>query len=87
MVRNVTSSRTVVTKTTVSRTTDDGGTVTETSTDIQHMNTGQVRLSGSENLVPADGVQGKRAPRFSVSDVCYLLRLQKQKRTHHIFCN
>lgn len=57
VVRNVTSSRTVVTKTTVSRTTDDGGTVTETSTDIQHMNTGQVRLSGSENLVPADGVQ------------------------------
>lgn len=59
VVRNVTSSRTIVTKTTVSRTTDDGGTVTETSTNVQHLNTGQVNLSGGENLVPVDGTQGE----------------------------
>lgn len=60
VVRNVTSSRTIVTKTTVSRTTDDGGTVTETSTNVQHLNTGQVHVTDSENLVPpADVTRGE----------------------------
>ena len=43
VVKNVISSRTVVTETTVSRTTGDG-TVTETSSSVQHFNTGGVEI-------------------------------------------